>query len=66
MLMLVGLVFGFLANYSWGRKLLGGYNSCEVFSMLQGVPKVRLDFGFVISLGSGAYTEELLTFAFAT
>ena len=31
MLMFVGLVFGFLANYSWGRKLLGRYDSFEVF-----------------------------------
>ena len=29
---------------------------------LQGVPKVRLDFVFVIFSGSGAHTEELLTF----
>ena len=30
--------------------------------LIQGVPKVSLDFVFVIFSGSGARTEELLTF----
>ena len=39
MLMLVGMVFGFLANYSWGRKLLGIPQNKPLISSVQCVFK---------------------------
>jgi len=45
MLMLVGLVFGFLANYSWGRKLLENYPGLFSFGKVSkdGVPREKAE-----------------------
>jgi len=45
MLMLVGMVFGFLANYSWGRKLLENYPGFFSFGKVSkdGVPREKAE-----------------------
>ena len=43
--MLVGLVFGILAHYSWGRRLLERFPGVFSFGMVSksGVPKQKAD-----------------------
>ena len=45
MLMLVGLIFGFLANYSWGRKLLGKNTNTNTY--IKSGQKVMYSFGIL-------------------
>ena len=45
MLMLLGLVFGFLASFSWGRKLLEDYPGFFSFGRVSkdGVPREKAE-----------------------
>ena len=45
MLMLVGLIFGLLASFSWGRKLLENYPGLFTFGKVSkdGVPREKAE-----------------------
>ena len=45
MLMLVGMVFGLLASFSWGRKLLENYPGLFTFGKVSkdGVPREKAE-----------------------